>query len=180
MNVDIVNGSTARWWVVVVLSVALFAMVIATWRLMKSSRVSKPTPHGFSIARICYWWRERAVQGLVWKSWWCRKVNRTSKDWLGENLEKEAPWWCGIRNRNGSWTPGQSVETKTPLNKSGFSFFCFLLVSSCQIMWPFDSFPRYVGCLSYLSNTFILLREKYPNYLSAPTHGNVVIGRNVT
>lgn len=40
MNVDIVNGSSARWWVVVVLSVALFAMVIATWRLMKSSRVS--------------------------------------------------------------------------------------------------------------------------------------------
>lgn len=47
---DIVNDSPARWWVVVVLSVALFAMVIATWRLMKSSHVSNTTPHGFSIA----------------------------------------------------------------------------------------------------------------------------------
>lgn len=36
---DIVNGSTARWWVVVVLSVALFALVIATWGFMKSTLV---------------------------------------------------------------------------------------------------------------------------------------------
>lgn len=43
MNVDLVNGSTARWWVVVVLSVALFVLVIATWGLMKSPVVSTPS-----------------------------------------------------------------------------------------------------------------------------------------
>lgn len=42
MNVDIINGSTARWWLVIVLSITLFALVIGCWGLLKTSWVSIP------------------------------------------------------------------------------------------------------------------------------------------